>query len=40
MNNKFVNGKIFALKSDSHPEKIYVGLTYCYLDYALRSLQS
>ena len=40
MNNKFINGKIYALKSNSHPEYIYVGTTICYLDFVMSALQS
>ena len=40
MNNNFINGKIFALKSDLNPQKIYIGSTICHLDYVMQHFES
>ena len=40
MNNKFVNGKIYTLKSASHPEKLYIGSTIYYLEIVMSTLES
>ena len=40
MNNRFVNSKIYALKSASHPEKLYIGSTIYYLEIVMSTLES